>query len=139
MLADARSQCDILVVGLHADPSVERPDKNKPVLTVEERKAILEAVRYVDEVRVYATEKELADILWALRPDVRVLGTDWQGKEEQVTALGASRWVHWHKRNHDWSSSAIRRRVFEAEYLRMDREMGINLERLAQWWKEQDV
>lgn len=112
MLADAKAQCDILIVGLHVDPSVERPDKNKPVQTVDERLMILQSIRYVDEIRTYETEAELVDLLWSIRPDVRVLGEDWRGKP--ITAPDAARRIHWHKRDHNWSSTEMRRRIWEA-------------------------
>jgi glycerol-3-phosphate cytidylyltransferase len=117
MLADAAGQCDILVVGLHANPHWERPEKNEPVQTIDERIMVLQAIKYVTEVKVYNTESELADMLYALRPDVRIIGSDWQGKA--ITAPGASGRIHWHKRQHDWSSSAMRRRIWQAEEKRI--------------------
>ena len=50
MLADAKDQCDYLVVGLQVDPSVDRPEKNKPVQTLVERFIQLKGVKYVDEI-----------------------------------------------------------------------------------------
>jgi glycerol-3-phosphate cytidylyltransferase len=113
MLEDAAAQCDYLVVGLHIDPSLERPDKSAPIQTVDERMAMIKAVRHVDHIVTYATEDELASILHRLRPDVRILGSDWRGKE--ITAPDASKRIHWHERNHDWSTSEMRRRVWEAQ------------------------
>ena len=50
MLKDAKQQCDILVVGLQTDPTIDRPEKNKPVTTYEERFTILESIKYVDYI-----------------------------------------------------------------------------------------
>lgn len=115
MLADAADQCDHLVVGLHIDPHLERPEKNRPVQTVDERIMMLKAVRYVDHIIPYSTETDLEQILWELHPDVRILGSDWKHKRDQITAPDAAKRIHWHKRDHNWSSSEMRRRVWEAE------------------------
>ena len=55
MLKDAKEQCDKLIVGLQTDPTLDRPEKNKPIQTLRERKIQLEAVKYVDEIRIYST------------------------------------------------------------------------------------
>lgn len=115
MLADAAGQCDILMVGLHIDPSLERPDKSVPVQTVDERMMVLQAVRYVDQIIPYSTEADLARILYELRPDVRILGSDWRTKKDKITARDASKTIYWHERNHNWSTSEMRRRVWEVE------------------------
>ena len=48
MLREAKSQCDYLIVGLQTDPSIDRPDKNKPIQTLVERYVQLSAIEYVD-------------------------------------------------------------------------------------------
>lgn len=118
MLADARGQCDYLVVGLHIDPSVERPDKHPPIQTVDERMMMLRAVRWVDRIVTYRTERDLADLLYELRPDVRIIGSDWKGKA--ITAPDAAGRIYWHERGHTWSSSELRRRIYDAEKAKRD-------------------
>ena len=63
MLKEAKSKCEYLIVGLQTDPTIDRPEKNKPIQSVVERFIQLESCKYVDEVVVYATEKDLIDIL----------------------------------------------------------------------------
>ena len=53
MLKDSKEQCDYLIVGLQTDPTIDRPEKNKPIQSFEERKIQLEAVKYIDEIIVY--------------------------------------------------------------------------------------
>jgi len=114
MLKDAKEQCDILVVGLQTDPSLNRPNtKNKPVQSFIEREEMLQAIRYVDEIIYYATEDDLVNILKTLKPDVRTLGTDWQGKHYTGHELEIK--IHWHERDHPWSTSHLRQRVHQAE------------------------
>ena len=60
MLEEAKTVCDYLIVGLQTDPSIDRPDKkSKPVQNIVERQIQLRGCRYIDEVIVYNTEKEL--------------------------------------------------------------------------------
>jgi len=59
LFEDAKNNaCNYLIVALQGDPTIERPYKCKPVQTVEERKYILESIKYVNEVIHYNTEKE---------------------------------------------------------------------------------
>jgi len=120
MLADAADHCDKLYVGLHIDPSLERPEKNKPIQTVDERIMVLQSIKYVSEIFTYTTELELADFLYMLKPDVRIIGSDWRGKK--ITAPDAAKSIHWHERGHSWSTSELRRRVYEAEKAKVEGE-----------------
>ena len=55
MLREAKSVCDYLICALQTDPTIDRPEKNKPVQTFMERYIQLSAVRYVDEIIPYET------------------------------------------------------------------------------------
>ena len=109
MLQDARKQCDHLIAALQSDPTIDRPEKNKPVQSLLERKIQLHAVRYVDEIQVYDTEYDLEILLKRIMPDIRILGSDWEGKE--YTGQSSSDSVYFHQRNHDWSTSELRERI----------------------------
>lgn len=113
MLEDAKRNCDILVVGLQTDPTLDRDSKNKPIQEYEERKIMIKAIRYVDEVIEYATEDDLMSILECLNPNIRTLGTDWKNKNYTGHYLPIP--IHWHERSHSWSTSYLRKRVFIAE------------------------
>jgi glycerol-3-phosphate cytidylyltransferase len=63
MLREAKTVCDYLIVGLQTDPTIDRPEKNKPVQTLLERYIQLNAIEYVDEIVPYQTEQDLEDIL----------------------------------------------------------------------------
>jgi len=120
MLQDARSHCDYLIVGLQTDPTLDRPEKNKPTQSVVERYVQLKGCKYVDEIIPYATEEDLEDILKLLPVDVRILGEEYQNKdftgrkycEESGIAL------IYNKRDHRFSSSELRREVFQRESLK---------------------
>ena len=113
MLRDAKEQCDYLICGLQVDPSIDRPEKNSPVQTVVERFTQLNAVKYVDEIIPYQTEKDLEDILNMLHIDVRILGEEYKNKTFTGRASCAKRGIElcFNKREHRFSSSDLRDRV----------------------------
>ena len=109
MLKDAKEQCDYLIVGLQTDPTIDRPEKNKPIQSYEERYIQLEAVKYVDEIIKYETEKDLYELLYDMMPDVRILGTDYEGK--YFTGVEFDIPIYYHKRNHSYSTSSLREKI----------------------------
>ena len=79
MLAEAKSICDYLIVALQMDPSIDRPEsKNKPVQSIVERYVQLSAVKFVDEIIVYQTEKDLEDMLMFLPITIRIFGEEYK-------------------------------------------------------------
>jgi glycerol-3-phosphate cytidylyltransferase len=117
MLAEARTQCDYLIVGLQSDPTLDRASKNKPVQSVVERQMQLRGSRYVDEIWVYNTEKDLEDLLLMLPIDVRILGVEYENKEFTGREICHKRGIklYFNGRDHSFSSSNLRKRVFQAE------------------------
>ena len=113
MLREAKEQCDYLIVGLQTDPTIDRPKKNKPVQSVFERFIQLNACVYVDEVVVYATEKELKDILLSYPIDVRILGEEYKDKE--FTGHDIEMDYYFNERKHSFSTTELRQRVINAE------------------------
>ena len=73
MLKDAKRQCDYLIAGLQTDPTIDRKEKNKPIQSLEERKIQLQAVKYIDEIIIYSSEKELYELIKKINPDIRIL------------------------------------------------------------------
>lgn len=116
MLKDAKEQCDYLIVGLQTDPTLDRAEKNKPVQSVFERFVQLDACKYVDEVVVYATEKELLDILQSYDIDVRIIGEEYESKNFTGKELPIE--VYYNKRRHSFSTTELRKRVKEAETIK---------------------
>ena len=109
MFQDAKTVCDWLVVGLHKDSSVERPEKIKPVLSVKERTEMLLALRFVDQVCCYETEEDLVALLRVINPDVRILGSDYKGRGFTGDHLNIP--IHYHDRNHEWSTTAFKKEI----------------------------
>jgi glycerol-3-phosphate cytidylyltransferase len=117
MLSEARNHCDYLIAGLQNNASWDRPEKNAPIQSIVERQIQLAATRYVDEIVVYNTEKDLEDILLTLPLDVRILGVEYRDKEFTGRDICVSRDIEliYNKRDHSFSSSSLRKRVAEAE------------------------
>jgi glycerol-3-phosphate cytidylyltransferase len=118
MLAESKNHCDYLIAGLQTDPTIDRPNtKNQPVQSIVERQIQLQAVRYVDEIVVYQTEKDLEDILLTLPIDVRILGVEYIDKEFTGKSICQARDIVciFNKRDHSFSSSNLRKRVIESE------------------------
>lgn len=117
MLREAKAQCDYLICGLQVDPSLDRPEKNRPVQTVVERYTQLSAVKYVDEIIPYVSEKDLTDILEMYKIDVRILGDEYKDKDftgrELCDRLGID--LYFNRRNHRFSSSELRKRIASTE------------------------
>lgn len=118
MLREARSNCDYLIVGLQTDPTIDRPtEKNKPVQTLVERYAQLNALKFVDEIVPYQTEEDVIDILELFQIDVRFLGEEYREKEFTGKDVCRKRGIelHFNKRDHRFSTSGLRKRVVAAE------------------------
>ena len=116
MLRDAKDQCDYLICGLQVDPTLDRPEKNKPIQTVVERYTQLKAVQYVDEIIPYATEADLEDILQMYHINVRILGEEYRDGKFTGRAICAARDIelYFNKRHHRFSTSDLRKRVCDA-------------------------
>lgn len=118
MLAEVKNHCDYLIAAVQTDPTIDRPDtKNKPVQSIVERQIQVSACRFVDEIVVYQTEKDLEDILLTLPIDVRILGVEYKDKEFTGKQICLNRGIEivYNGRDHSFSSSSLRKRVAEAE------------------------
>ena len=117
MLSEAKNHCDYLIAGLQNNASWDRPEKNEPIQSIVERQIQLAATRYVDEIVVYNTEKDLEDILLTLPIDVRILGVEYQDKEFTGKDICNKRNIKliFNSRDHSFSSSSLRKRVVDAE------------------------
>jgi glycerol-3-phosphate cytidylyltransferase len=117
MLSEAKNHCDYLIAGLQNNAQWDRPEKNSPIQSIVERQISLSAVRFVDEIVVYNTEKDLEDILLTLPVDVRILGVEYMEKDFTGRAICEKRKIElvFNSRDHSFSSSSLRKRVVQAE------------------------
>jgi glycerol-3-phosphate cytidylyltransferase len=118
MLAECKQICDYLIVGLQTDPTIDRPDvKNKPVQSIVERYVQLSAVKFVDEIIVYDTEKDLEDLLMFLPITMRICGEEYKERHLTGRDICDNRGIrtHYNSRTHRFSSSELRQRTYQSE------------------------
>ena len=111
MFKEAKEHCDILIIALQSDPTIDRPNKCKPVQTLEERKEILESLREIDRVIIYSDEKNLYHLLKTADYDVRILGIEYKDSEYNGKDLGKE--VAWISRNHEYSTTNLKEKIYE--------------------------
>lgn len=109
MFKECKANCDTFIVLLHSDPSIERPEKIKPILSVKERDEMLMSIKYVDNVFVYDTEADLLHLLNILQPSVRFLGDDYKGKN--FTGKDLKIPIYYLDRSHGWSTTKFKRLI----------------------------
>ena len=114
MLKDAKAHCDHLIVGLQVDPSVTPASyrgkkKDSPVLSLEERRIMLEGIRYIDEIFVYTDESDLYENITRLGSHVRILGSDWKGRHATGEELADE--IYYHERSNGYSTSSLKKRI----------------------------
>ena len=113
MFEECKQYCDYLIVGVQSDPSIDRPEKNSPIQSHKERLGIVSFIKFVDEVKPYDTESDLIKVLKEVNPDVRILGADHKGTEFTGHELPIK--YIFNSRDHGYSTSELRKRVFESE------------------------
>ena len=116
MLKEARQNCDYLIVGLQTDPTIDRPEKNKPIQSVFERYVQLEGCKYIDQIIPYATEQDIIDILLTYQITTRFIGEEYRSKEYTGKELCVDKGIeiYYNKRQHSFSTSELRKRINQA-------------------------
>jgi len=120
MLEEAKEHCDYLIVGIQSDPSLDRKTKNKPIQSIVERQVQVKGCRYVDEVVIYDTEKDLEDLFRVLPIDVRIIGSDYKDREFTAKTYCVDNDIHvvYNRRDHSFSTTDLRQRVHQAETIK---------------------
>ncbi len=112
MFDECKKHCDILLLLLHDDPSIERPEKIKPMLDLSERNMILSSLKQVDRIITYQIESDLYDILKTEQIDIRFLGDDYRDKAFTGDDLGIP--IHYLDRSHGWSTTKFKKMIAES-------------------------
>ncbi|MGB3452994.1 MAG: adenylyltransferase/cytidyltransferase family protein [Moheibacter sp.] len=121
MLEEAKRNCDYLIVGLQMDPSIDRPEKNKPTQSIVERYIQLKGCKFVDEIVPYVTEQDLEDILRSFKIDIRILGDEYKDRDFTGRKYCEEKGIelYFNRRDHRFSSSDLRKTVHELENLKV--------------------
>jgi glycerol-3-phosphate cytidylyltransferase len=106
---ECKENCDHFTILLHSDPTIERPNKLKPILNTDERIEILSSIKYIDEIQVYTYEKELIEILKNSDFTIRFLGDDYLDKDFTGSHLNIP--IHYISRDHGWSTTKFKNAI----------------------------
>ena len=112
MFDECKEHCDILLLLLHEDPSIERMEKIKPILSLNERIEILSSMKQIDKITTYKTETDLYNILKEKQIDIRFLGDDYRDKSFTGDDLNIP--VHYLDRSHGWSTTKFKKLIAES-------------------------
>jgi glycerol-3-phosphate cytidylyltransferase len=112
-------ECDEVVVFLHDDPTIERPEKCKPILSLLERMDILGSLHQIDCILTYTREKELYTHLKNFEIThlyenndttvVRYLGDDYRDKPFTGDDLAFP--IRYLNRDHGWSTTKFKKLI----------------------------
>ena len=108
---ECKKNCDHFTVLLHSDPTIERPHKLKPILSVDERIEVLSSIKYIDDIKVYTYEQELIKLLKDNKFNIRFLGDDYIGKSFTGNELNID--IHYLSRDHGWSTTKFKKLIAE--------------------------
>ena len=112
MFDECKKHCDILLLLLHDDPSIERPEKIKPILDLNERNMILSSLKQIDRIITYQIESDLYDILKKEQIDIRFLGDDY--KDKAFTGDDLDIPIHYLDLSHGWSTTKFKKMIAES-------------------------
>ena len=117
MLEECKKYCDYLICALQVDPTIDRPNKNKPIQSLVERYIQLDAVKYVDKIIPYSTEEELETLFSALDLDVRIIGEDYKNQDFTAKDICQKRGIKviYNRRDHHFSTSSLRKEIYKQE------------------------
>ena len=81
LLNYARSQGDYLLVAIDSDQRIKKnKGSDRPINSERNRAEILRNFRSVNEVKIFASDQELIDIIKVYQPDIMIVGSDWRNK-----------------------------------------------------------
>ena len=106
MFNECKENCDHFTVLLHSDPSIERPEKLKPILTLDERIEVLSSIKFIDDIKSYTYETELYELIKNGGYSVRFLGDDYRNKSFTGDDLNIH--IHYLNRDHGWSTTKFK-------------------------------
>jgi glycerol-3-phosphate cytidylyltransferase len=112
LFKECKDNCDHFTILLHSDPSIERPHKLKPILSLAERKEMLFSLKYVDDIITYTYEKELISILENQNFNLRFLGDDY--KNQKFTGDNLNIKLFYINRDHGWSTTKYKKLISES-------------------------
>ena len=109
---ECKENCDHFTILLHTDPTIERPNKLKPILSVDERIEVLSSIKFIDDIKVYTYEKELIQLIKNNKFNIRFLGDDYLKTDFTGSNLNIP--VHYISRKHGWSTTQFKNLIVKS-------------------------
>jgi len=109
---ECKENCDHFTILLHTDPTIERPNKLKPILSVDERIEVLSSIKFIDDIKIYTYEKDLIELIKKNRFDIRFLGDDYINKDYTGSNLNIP--VIYISRDHGWSTTQFKNLIIKS-------------------------
>jgi D-beta-D-heptose 7-phosphate kinase/D-beta-D-heptose 1-phosphate adenosyltransferase len=82
LLAYAKNLGDFLLVAIDSDRRIsEKKGSDRPFNNQENRFAVINFLKPVDEVKIFDSDIELINIIANYKPDILVVGSDWKNKK----------------------------------------------------------
>lgn len=111
LFKECKMNCDHFTVLLQTDPSIERPTKLKPLLTIEERIEQLQSNKFIDDIKIYTYEQDLLNLIQENKFDIRFLGDDYKGKSFTGDQFDIP--IHYVSRSHGWSTTKFKKLIVQ--------------------------
>ena len=121
LFKEAKQHCNHLTVALHEDPSFARLHKIPPVQSVEDRKEILRAIKYVDDIVVYYAEETFLSYLKDY--EVRFLGSDYM--DGSYTGKDIAIDVVFLNRDHGYSTTKLKENIWHSMEIHLEKMEGL--------------
>jgi len=107
MFNEMKKYVDEIHVLLHINPNLKRPEKIRPLLSVEDRKTTLLALKGITNVSSYNSEEDLLKLIIDINPEIRFLGEDYINRTD-YTGYGLPTKIIFLKRDHGWSTTKFK-------------------------------
>ena len=107
MFNEMKKHVNEIHVLLHIDPSLNRPEKIKPLLSATDRKMTLMALKGITKVSSYNSEEELLKLITFIKPEIRFLGEDYINRTD-YTGYGLPPKIIFLNRDHGWSTTKFK-------------------------------
>lgn len=108
----AKSIGDKLIVAIDSDDRVSKmKGKSRPVNCFDDRVFVLNSIKYIDEVYGFNSNIDLEVLLFRIKPEVMIVGSDWKDKE--IVGSKYAKELQFFNRIEQYSTTKVLQRSFD--------------------------